>query len=102
MPSCQKYGRCQPEDLEGTLSYSSLPVFLPQPPSAELFHYDSTNAVNWGMRGKVPQSWGAAQAGDPVGMELRAMGLPTSLQAALENEVQAGGRSGEMGRGLQP
>ncbi|KAF2974925.1 hypothetical protein EK904_011209, partial [Melospiza melodia maxima] len=20
------------------------------PPSAELFHYDSTNAVNWGMR----------------------------------------------------
>lgn len=32
-------------------------------------------------------------------MELCAVGLPTSLQAALENEVQAGGRSGETGRG---
>lgn len=55
MPSPQEHERCQAEDLEGTLSYSSLPVFLLQPPSAELFHYDSTNAVNWGMRGKVPQ-----------------------------------------------
>ncbi|XP_065411009.1 actin-binding LIM protein 3 isoform X2 [Chrysemys picta bellii] len=35
---------------------ASLPAYrrngLHRPPSAELFHYDSTNAVNWGMRGK--------------------------------------------------
>uniref|UniRef100_A0A8C3BQU8 Actin binding LIM protein family member 3 n=1 Tax=Cairina moschata TaxID=8855 RepID=A0A8C3BQU8_CAIMO len=34
---------------------ASLPAYrrngLHRPPSAELFHYDSTNAVNWGMRG---------------------------------------------------
>ncbi|XP_053812903.1 actin-binding LIM protein 3 isoform X5 [Vidua chalybeata] len=33
---------------------ASLPAYrrngLHRPPSAELFHYDSTNAVNWGMR----------------------------------------------------
>ncbi|XP_074958131.1 actin-binding LIM protein 3 isoform X14 [Phalacrocorax aristotelis] len=36
---------------------ASLPAYrrngLHRPPSAELFHYDSTNAVNWGMRGKI-------------------------------------------------
>ncbi|XP_061228824.1 actin-binding LIM protein 3 isoform X14 [Neopsephotus bourkii] len=36
---------------------ASLPAYrrngLHRPPSAELFHYDSTNAVNWGMRGKA-------------------------------------------------
>uniref|UniRef100_A0A803TUZ8 Actin binding LIM protein family member 3 n=1 Tax=Anolis carolinensis TaxID=28377 RepID=A0A803TUZ8_ANOCA len=35
---------------------ASLPAYrrngLHRPPSAELFHYDSTNAVNWGMRGE--------------------------------------------------
>ncbi|MEE6479636.1 hypothetical protein FKM82_012314 [Ascaphus truei] len=35
---------------------ASLPVYrrngLHRPPSTELFHYDSANAVNWGMRGK--------------------------------------------------
>uniref|UniRef100_A0A8C8RX29 Actin binding LIM protein family member 3 n=1 Tax=Pelusios castaneus TaxID=367368 RepID=A0A8C8RX29_9SAUR len=38
---------------------ASLPAYrrngLHRPPSAELFHYDSTNAVNWGMRGKHPK-----------------------------------------------
>ncbi|KAJ1126700.1 hypothetical protein NDU88_005106 [Pleurodeles waltl] len=36
---------------------ASLPAYrrngLHRHPSAELFHYDSTNAVNWGMRGKT-------------------------------------------------
>ncbi|XP_053318124.1 actin-binding LIM protein 3 isoform X8 [Spea bombifrons] len=36
---------------------ASLPVYrrngLHRPPSTELFHYDSANAVNWGMRGKI-------------------------------------------------
>ncbi|XP_065590619.1 actin-binding LIM protein 3 isoform X10 [Cyrtonyx montezumae] len=36
---------------------ASLPAYrrngLHRPPSAELFHYDSTNAVNWGMRGEA-------------------------------------------------
>uniref|UniRef100_A0A8D2N3Z1 Putative adherens-junction anchoring domain-containing protein n=1 Tax=Zonotrichia albicollis TaxID=44394 RepID=A0A8D2N3Z1_ZONAL len=40
---------------------ASLPAYrrngLHRPPSAELFHYDSTNAVNWGMRGEGT-SWG--------------------------------------------
>uniref|UniRef100_A0A803K3C2 Actin binding LIM protein family member 3 n=1 Tax=Xenopus tropicalis TaxID=8364 RepID=A0A803K3C2_XENTR len=35
---------------------ASLPAYrrngLHRPPSTELFHYDSANAVNWGMRGK--------------------------------------------------
>uniref|UniRef100_A0A8C6X0N9 Actin binding LIM protein family member 3 n=1 Tax=Naja naja TaxID=35670 RepID=A0A8C6X0N9_NAJNA len=35
---------------------ASLPAYrrngLHRPPSAELFHYDSTHAVNWGMRGE--------------------------------------------------
>lgn len=74
-----------------------LPLSLLQPPSAELFHYDSTNAVNWGMRGEVPRGWGTAWAGDPVDMGPDAVGLPTPLQAALENGVQAGGSKEETG-----
>lgn len=50
--------------LEGTLLIPpSLHTSLPQPPSAELFHYDSTNAVNWGMRGNVLQCWGWKRGG---------------------------------------
>lgn len=45
-------GRCHSECPEEPPPHSSLSPSLPQPPSAELFHYDSTNAVNWGMRGK--------------------------------------------------
>uniref|UniRef100_A0A8C2T8X9 Actin binding LIM protein family member 3 n=1 Tax=Coturnix japonica TaxID=93934 RepID=A0A8C2T8X9_COTJA len=46
---------------------ASLPAYrrngLHRPPSAELFHYDSTNAVNWGMRGEAVgqgRGWGLA------------------------------------------
>lgn len=56
---------CWEEDcLEGPLlTPPSLLESLPQPPSAELFHYDSTNAVNWGMRGEAvgqQAGWGAS------------------------------------------
>ncbi|KFO55579.1 Actin-binding LIM protein 3, partial [Corvus brachyrhynchos] len=48
---------------------ASLPAYrrngLHRPPSAELFHYDSTNAVNWGMRGV---SW--LPHGLPVPMQI--------------------------------
>ncbi|KAL2299210.1 hypothetical protein Nmel_013852 [Mimus melanotis] len=53
---------------------ASLPAYrrngLHRPPSAELFHYDSTNAVNWGMREyKVRpfccEEWPPARAGSP-------------------------------------
>ena len=38
---------------EAEVSFSSQPGSLPlQTPSADLFHYDSMNAVNWGMRGE--------------------------------------------------
>ena len=53
------------------LTPPSLLASLPQPPSAELFHYDSTNAVNWGMRGEAV-GLGSRQGGGSAG----AMGLP--------------------------
>uniref|UniRef100_A0A8C9F152 Actin binding LIM protein family member 3 n=1 Tax=Pavo cristatus TaxID=9049 RepID=A0A8C9F152_PAVCR len=54
---------------------ASLPAYrrngLHRPPSAELFHYDSTNAVNWGMRGEAVGLC-SGQGGAPAS----AMGLP--------------------------
>ncbi|XP_066416037.1 actin-binding LIM protein 3 isoform X4 [Molothrus aeneus] len=64
---------------------ASLPAYrrngLHRPPSAELFHYDSTNAVNWGMRGE----------GDTGASPGRAEGLPMLRgcqppQAALQGQ----------------
>ncbi|XP_063269546.1 actin-binding LIM protein 3 isoform X2 [Prinia subflava] len=57
---------------------ASLPAYrrngLHRPPSAELFHYDSTNAVNWGMREyKVRpscQEWPLASGGSPGGVSV--------------------------------
>lgn len=38
---------------EAEASFSSQPGSISlQTPSADLFHYDSMNAVNWGMRGE--------------------------------------------------
>lgn len=80
--------------LEGTLlTLPSLHTSLPQPPSAELFHYDSTNAVNWGMRGKVLRGWGWQRGETP--WLWGTGGLPSPLRAAPENGVWArGGRWG--------
>ncbi|KAM6469076.1 actin-binding LIM protein 3 isoform 3-T3 [Liasis olivaceus] len=57
---------------------ASLPAYrrngMHRPPSAELFHYDSTNAVNWGMRGKckdlTAEVWGGGES-----VELLTVGL---------------------------
>uniref|UniRef100_A0A8C3PY91 Actin binding LIM protein family member 3 n=1 Tax=Chrysolophus pictus TaxID=9089 RepID=A0A8C3PY91_CHRPC len=53
---------------------ASLPAYrrngLHRPPSAELFHYDSTNAVNWGMRGEAV-GLGSRQGGGPLPPEPR-------------------------------
>lgn len=63
--------------LEGPLlTPPSLLESLPQPPSAELFHYDSTNAVNWGMRGEAV-GLGSRQGSRQGGGSAGAMGLPS-------------------------
>lgn len=39
-------------EAEASLSQTVLALSPLQTPSADLFHYDSMNAVNWGMRGE--------------------------------------------------
>uniref|UniRef100_A0A493SVN5 Actin binding LIM protein family member 3 n=1 Tax=Anas platyrhynchos platyrhynchos TaxID=8840 RepID=A0A493SVN5_ANAPP len=76
---------------------ASLPAYrrngLHRPPSAELFHYDSTNAVNWGMRGNVLHGWGWKRGG------LHGYGAPGSCPARCRQLQKMGsGPEGEMGR----
>lgn len=88
---------CWEEDcLEGPLlTPPSLLESFPQPPSAELFHYDSTNAVNWGMRGEAvgqQAGWGASGC----------RGAAAPLQAAPEMGSRPEGLRAEMGESPQP
>uniref|UniRef100_A0A8C3LHZ2 Actin binding LIM protein family member 3 n=1 Tax=Chrysolophus pictus TaxID=9089 RepID=A0A8C3LHZ2_CHRPC len=82
---------------------ASLPAYrrngLHRPPSAELFHYDSTNAVNWGMRGEAV-GLGSRQGGGPAG----AMGLPPRCRQLQkwdldQRDKDRDGRGGEEGKG---
>ncbi|XP_066053090.1 actin-binding LIM protein 3 isoform X7 [Chamaea fasciata] len=71
---------------------ASLPAYrrngLHRPPSAELFHYDSTNAVNWGMREykvrgfrkeQPPGRGGSARDVSPCPQALRREAVPSAF-----------------------
>jgi hypothetical protein len=64
------------ELLSGQPGSLSLSLSLLQTPSADLFHYDSMNAVNWGMRGEHGLS----------GLQGRALlGLPRDSGCTVHN-----------------